>query len=291
MGKTAIILSLFVSAASQSAESQPPAAPARAGDIVEELRRTGRVALAGGQILVERHDLEWEGGRIEAVVTRPAAPGRHPGLLLVPGHSRTATDMLPQAVRFARAGFASVAVSQPGYGGSAGPPDFAGPRTFAALRAAAERFAAEPFVDPLRLGIYGYSRGALAAAALAARTDLFNASVVGGGIYDFRTAYDQITLEGIRANMAAEAGTSVEAIRFRSPIHDLEGLDGPMLIVHGAEDANAPPAQATALAARLTALGRPHQLIIVPGATHALSMNDIITPSIEFFRRHLLPEQ
>ncbi len=273
-------------AAAQPAATEPPP-QAGAADIVARLRETGRVELAGGQIVVERYDFRWEDASVEAVVTRPAAAGRHPGLLLVPGHSRSATDMLPQAVRFARAGFASVAVSQPGYGGSAGPADFAGPRTFAVLRAAAERFAAEPFVDPDRLGIYGYSRGALAAAELATRTDLFKASVVGGGIYDFRTAYDQVELEGIRANMAAEAGLGEEAVRFRSPVHDLEGLDGPMLIVHGAEDANAPPAQAQALAERLAALGRPHQLIIVPGGTHALSMNDIITPAAEFFRRHL----
>lgn len=281
-----IAIILLALALSHTAAAQPPG-KLGAADIAARLQEEGRVELAGGELIVERYDFEWQGARIEAVVTRPAAVGLHAALLLIPGHSRSAINMLPAAVRFARAGFASVAVSQPGYGGSTGPVDFAGPRTFAVLRAAAERFAREPFVDPRRMGVYGYSCGALAAAQLAARTDLFRATVVGGGIYDFRAAYDQVTLPGIRANMAAEAGLSEEAVRARSPINDLAGLDGPVLIVHGAEDANAPPAQARALAERLAALGRPHELVIVPGASHALAANDIVVPAIDFFRRHL----
>lgn len=265
-----------------------PSAPLTTADIAARLQATGRVEIAGGQIVIERYDFRHYGAAVEAVVTRPSAPGRHPGLLLIPGHTRTAIDMLPASVRFARAGFATVAVSQPGYGGSTGPADFAGPRTFAVLRATAERFAREPWVDAAHLGVYGYSRGALAAAELAARTDLFRAAVLGGGIYDFRAAYDQVGLAGIRENMAAEAGLSRAAVRFRSPIRDMAGLDGPVLIVHGEADANAPPAQARALDARLTALGREHELLILPGRDHGLPVADIVGPATAFFTRHLI---
>jgi dipeptidyl aminopeptidase/acylaminoacyl peptidase len=280
-----VVLAALLAPAAASA--QPPA-PLQAADIAARLRESGRVEIAGGQILIERYDFDRDGAHVEAVVTRPAGAAPYPGLLLVPGHTRTAIDMLPLSVRFARAGFATVAASQPGYGGSTGPTDFAGPRTFAALREAAERFAREPWVDAAHLGIYGYSRGALAAAELAARTDLFRAAVLGGGIYDFRTAYDQVALPGIRENMAAEAGLSDEAVRFRSPIRDMEGLDGPVLIIHGAEDGNAPPAQARALDARLTALGREHELLILPGRDHGLPVADIVVPATAFFTRHLI---
>ena len=270
-----------------AAVAQPPA-PLTAADIAARLHTTGRVEIAGGQILILRYDFSHDGAAVEAVVVRPAGAGPHPGLLLIPGHTRTAIDMLPASVRFARAGFATVAVSQPGYGGSSGPADFAGPRTFAVLRDAAERFAREPWVDAAHLGVYGYSRGALAAAELAARTDLFKASVLGGGIYDFRAAYDQVGLAGIRENMSAEAGLGAAAVRFRSPILDMAGLDGPVLIVHGADDANAPPAQARALDARLTALGRAHELLILPGRDHGLPVADIIGPAAAFFTRNLV---
>lgn len=280
-----ILLSTLLAPA--AALPQPPA-PLTTADIAARLHATGRIEIAGGQILIERYDFSHDGAPVEAVVVRPAAAGPHPGLLLIPGHTRTAIDMLPASVRFARAGFATVAVSQPGYGGSAGPPDFAGPRTFAVLRDAAGRFAREAYVDAAHLGVYGYSRGALAAAELAARTDLFRAAVLGGGIYDFRSAYDQVSLPGIRANMAAEAGLGRAAVRFRSPIRDMAGLDGPVLIVHGADDANAPPAQARALDARLTALGREHELLILPGRDHGLPVADIIGPATAFFTRNLV---
>ncbi|MFN3725682.1 MAG: alpha/beta hydrolase family protein [Allosphingosinicella sp.] len=290
--RTLLALALGLAVAS-AAQAQPPVPSGprslQASDLRAEIERNGRVELPTMGLVAERFDFDHDGARVEAVIVRPADAAPHPGLVLVPGHSRTAYDMLPQAIRFARAGFATVAVSQPGYGGSAGAADFAGPRTVAALQAAAERFASQPFVDRTRLGIYGYSRGALAAASLAARTDLFKASVLGGGIYDFRAAYDQVGLAGIRANMEAEAGLSDEAIRARSPINDMAGLDGPVLIIHGDQDANAPPAQARALADRLTALGREHRLVLVPGGGHALSMNDVVVPAIEFFTRALQP--
>ena len=263
------------------------AAPLDAASIRARLKAGETVQIASGRILVERYDFTHNGASVEALVVRPVGSDAMPGLVLIPGYSRTAYDLLPVAVRFARAGFATLSVSQPGFGGSTGPADFAGPRTFAALHAAAQRFAAEPYVDPARLGVYGYSRGALAAAQLATRTDLFRAAVLGGGIYDFAAAYRQVTLPGIRSNMAAEAGTTEAAVRFRSPIHDVQGLDGPVLIIHGADDLNAPPEQASALAERLTKLGRPHELIILAGRAHELSVNDVATPATGFFQRHL----
>ena len=260
--------------------------PGDAASIRARVEAEGEVRLGGGRVIVSRYTFRHGEGEVEAVLTRSSGGGARPGIVLVPGYSRTAWDMLPVAVRLDREGFATVAVTQPGFGGSTGPADFVGPRTYAALLAAAERFAAEPFVDRARLGVYGYSRGGLAAAQLAARTDLFRAAVLGGGIYDFAAAYRQVPV-GIAANMLAEAGAGDEAARFRSPIHDMAGLDGPVLVVHGELDESASPEQARALARRLAELGRPHELVIVPGAGHALGLDAIMGPAIPFLRRHL----
>ncbi|HYJ30537.1 MAG TPA: alpha/beta fold hydrolase [Allosphingosinicella sp.] len=264
----------------------PAQLPADAAAIRARVEAEGEVRIGGGRLIVARYGFRHGEGDVEAVIVRPAAPGPHAGIVMVPGYSRTAWDMLPVALRLAREGFATVAVTQPGFGGSTGPADFVGPRTFAVMLAAAERFAAEPFVDRGRLGVYGYSRGGLAAAQLAARTDLFKAAVVGGGVYDFEAAYRQVP-RWIAANMRAEAGTGAEAIRFRSPIHDMSGLDGPILIVHGAEDDRASPDQARALARRLATLGREHELVIVPGRGHGIGLAEIMGPAVPFFRRHL----
>ena len=70
-------------------------------------------------------------------------------------------------VRFARGGFTVLAVSQPGYGKSEGPPDFVGPNTIAVLEQGVGLLAASPYADPHRLGVFGYSRGGLVLRMLA----------------------------------------------------------------------------------------------------------------------------
>lgn len=285
----AVLLSTLLIAlpAGVTAEPPPAASSLSLEDVKERLAKDGRVVLQSMNVIVERADFSSEEGKVEAIVARPIGGNDLPGLMVIPGHNRTAGDMLPQLLRFAKSGFVVMSVSQPGYGASLGPADFVGPRTFAALEKAASRLAAMPGVDPSRLGVYGYSRGALAAAQLATRTDHFRASVLGGGIYDFPSALEQVTIPAIRQNMESEAGRSEDAMRYRSPIHDLAGLDGPVLIIHGDADENAPVAQARMLDQALTALGRDHELRLVPGGTHALGMADVVIPAIAFFKEAL----
>ena len=75
-----------------------------------------------------------------------------------------------------------------------------------------------------------------------------------------------------------------EAIRSRSPIRDVGAIAGPVPIIHGEDDANAPLAQAKALDAALTRAGKPHHLVVVPGKGHALDVNDIAGQAVPFFQ-------
>jgi pimeloyl-ACP methyl ester carboxylesterase len=125
---------------------------------------------------------------LEATSFRPTGSGPFPGVLLIPGYQRPAKNYVPLGIRLAQDGFASVAVTQPGFGKSAGPPDFVGPKTIAALTEGYRKLRRESYVDPARLGMFGYPRGAMAA-------------VFGAGIYDFQRAYDDSTLPGVRQNM------------------------------------------------------------------------------------------
>ena len=59
------------------------------------------------------------------------------------------------------------------------------------------------------MGIYGYSRGGMAASLLAVKLDDVQAVVLGAGIYDFKEAYDEVTIKGIKGiceNMENETG-------------------------------------------------------------------------------------
>src|SRR5262245_52874913 len=66
--------------------------------------------------------------RLEAVITRPAASGRYPLVLVNHGSPRSADDRVNSAARltapaieFARRGWAAGIVARRGYGGSQGP--------------------------------------------------------------------------------------------------------------------------------------------------------------------------
>ncbi len=58
-------------------------------------------------------------------------------------------------------GYVAAAVSQPGYGNSTGPPDFCGPVTQSAALDAIGFLRRQAFVNPNKIGLYGYSRGAI----------------------------------------------------------------------------------------------------------------------------------
>jgi dipeptidyl aminopeptidase/acylaminoacyl peptidase len=146
---------------------------------------------------------------------------------MIPGHKAmelASKDRNRRVQRSSKDGFASVAVSQPRFGKSAGSPDFVGPKTIAALTEGYRKLRQECYVDPARMGIFGYSRGAMAASLFAVDLDDVKAAVFGADIYAFQRAYDENTLPGVRQNMRDGAGMTEEAVRERSSILKMERL-------------------------------------------------------------------
>lgn len=232
------------------------------------------------------YDYSVDGQRVEALLFRPAATTPAPGVLLIPGYQRTAQNLIPMGKGLAEAGFASLAVSQPGFGQSEGPADFVGPKTLKALTAAYRKLQGEPFVNPKLMGIYGYSRGGMAASLLAVQIDDVKAAVFGAGVYDFKKAYDDSPLPGVRNNMKMETGMTAEAIRDRSSILRMEALKCPVLILHGEKDKNVPVSQALLLRDRLAALHKDFEIKLFPDREHAIGP-EVIPITVDFFQRKL----
>ncbi len=127
-------------------------------------------------------------GGLEALLVRPNEPGRYPLVLIAHGSPRsveahpkmTPSAMLPQAVEFARRGWAAVVVMRRGYGDSGGDwtdsygpcanPDFvaAGKAGAADLKAAIDFLVSRPDIDPSRVISVGVSAGGFATVALTA---------------------------------------------------------------------------------------------------------------------------
>jgi len=258
--------------------------------VIEALDKDGRVVLDQGKVLALKYDYTADGDAVEAIAFRPVAEGQYPAVLLIPGFSRTARDYIPLGLRFAKEGFECVAVTQRGFGKSAGQPDFVGPKTLAALEAGFRKFRTEPYVDGSRMGVFGYSRGAMAASLLAVRlkdTEV-RAAVFAAGIYDFKRAYDDIKLPGIRANMKREAGLSEAAMQARTSVTKMADLACPVLILHGEKDENAPVSQAYLLRDRLTALNKEFELKTFPDRDHDLGRQNLNDATLAFFKRKLM---
>jgi len=237
-------------------------------------------------VKVCKYDYISDGLSIEALSFRPAGDGRFPGVLLIPGYQRTALDLISLGTALARNGFAAVAVSQPSFGKSQGKADYVGPLTLKVLTDGFRKFKKESYVDADRMGIYGYSRGGMAASLLAVRLDDVRAAVFGAGIYDFQKAHDEVKIPGIRENMEKETGMTEAAVKERSSVFQMEKLKCPVLILHGEKDENVPVSQAYLLRDRLTALKKDFEIKLYPDRPHGIGP-EVTTETIDFFKRRL----
>ena len=284
---TAIAMAL-VTAHARPASANPPQAPSQLeNDIGKGIDKEGCLILES-KAQVCKSDYQFDGKSVEAISFRPAGEGRFPGVLLIPGYERTARNLIPLGVRLANHGFAALAVTQPGFGKSQGPPDFVGPHTLATLTAGYQRLRQEAFVDASRMAIYGYSRGGMAASLLVLQLGDVKAAVLGAGVYDFQRAYDESTLPGVRKNMLQETGMTKDAVRVRSSILRMDQLKCPVLILHGGKDVNVPVSQALVLRERLTQLHKDFEIKIFPDREHSIGP-EVGDLTVNFFQRKLQP--
>ena len=72
-------------------------------------------------------------------------------VLAVDGWAKFGQPPAPHQPKLAHDGIVAVAVSQPGYGKSDGPPDYCGPVTQEATRAVLAEMRRLPFIDPKRI--------------------------------------------------------------------------------------------------------------------------------------------
>ena len=230
--------------------------------------------------------------KVEVFWTKPAEPGPWPAILFIHGHQEQIRNGGEAFVRTGRLGsmagrgYVAAALSQPGYGHSDGPPDFCGPFTQAAVVAAIEFLRQQPFVQPQKVALYGYSRGAIVASMVATQDPQLAAVILGAGAYNFFRWYPT-PLRGIDANIEREAGTSAEAFRARSALYHADKITAPVLLLHGAQDERVPVQQTEAFAEKLQAQGVPVKVKIFPDTKHGIPIEEQYREIYPFLEQYL----
>jgi dipeptidyl aminopeptidase/acylaminoacyl peptidase len=219
--------------------------------------------------------------------------GTRPGVVFNRGsvvRDDFAGELLVTFHRLARAGFTVIAPMYRQSGGGEGRDEMGG-ADVADLMRTLDVAASLRTVDTGRMFMYGESRGGMmtfqairdgyplrAAAVYGAFTDL-------AGLLEATPRFRPAAMEMWPDYPARRA----EIDRRRSALSWPEKLTVPLLIMHGGQDSDVPPAQSLALAARLQELGRPYELIVRAGANHVLGQwtAERDAHAIEWFQRHM----
>ena len=133
--------------------------------------------------------------------------------------------------------------------------------------AGAEWLKQQPYVDPKRIAVYGWSYGGyMTLKLLQAAQGTYAAGVSGAPVTRWEL-YDTHYTERFLGNPAIDPKPYEAA----SALNDAAKMTDPVLIIHGMADDNVVFENTTALIAKLQEAKRPFELMVYPGATHAIT--------------------
>ena len=128
-----------------------------------------------------------------------------------------------------------------------------------------------PFVDPERIGVFGWSYGGyMTLMCLMQAPDAFAAGVAGAPVTDW-ALYDTHYTERYLSTPQLNA----EGYRRSNVLEYADKLSRPLLLVHGMADDNVLFAHSTALMKKLQDLQKPFDLMTYPGGKHGLIRQNV----------------
>ena len=125
--------------------------------------------------------------------------------------------------------------------------------------------------DRARLGIMGGSYGGYAVmVAVTEYPDLFSAGVNLFGMVNFETFFEHTEpwMAAISGTEYGDPKTQKDLLRKLSPIHKLDGVRTPLLVLHGKNDTNVPVVEAEQVVDNLKARNVPVKYILFPDEGH-----------------------
>ena len=150
--------------------------------------------------------------------------------------------------------------------------------------------ASQAFVDPKRIGVFGWSYGGfMSLRLLAAASDKIAMGVAVAPVTDWALYDTHYTEQFIGATPKANP----EAYKNSGVFAHLDGLKSPLLLVHGMADDNVLFTNTTRLIDALVNRGVQFELMTYPGAKHGISsragQRHVYATIEAFFKKHLAP--
>ena len=150
---------------------------------------------------------------------------------------------------------------------------------------AARYLASLPYVDPDRIGIYGWSYGGfMALNCILKGNDVFRAAIAVAPVTSWRF-YDTIYTE-IYNGLPQDNPSGYDD---NSPIHFADRLKGKLLIAHGTGDDNVHIQNTYEMMTKLGEYDKPFELYVYPDRNHGMgpSRHHLMERCIEFVQRNL----
>ncbi len=168
--------------------------------------------------------------------------------------------------------------------------------SIADIKASTDALVAKGIADPKRLGIMGGSYGGyMVMAGVTEYPDMFTAGANLFGIVNFESFFRE-TEPWMAAISTTEYGDPVKEsamLKSLSPIHKLDRIRTPLIVLHGANDTNVPVVEAEQIVASLKGRGVPVKYTLFPDEGHGWrkTPNRVrsTTEIVGFFVDHLKP--
>ena len=217
-------------------------------------------------LLADVHDVRFGSNRELRGWLLPSKNGA--AVIFLHGTGADRTQLEPEAELLASHGFGVLLYDSPGHGESGGAVRWSAPER-EALRAAIDVLTHEPTVDPRKLGVYGFSAGAMVSTQVAASDQRVRALVLSGA---FSSTAALTRFQNRRYGSLSELPAlwaDVWASGSRETLRPVDVISliapRPVLMLAGEDDPVVPRDETNAL---FEAAREPKTLLTVPGAGH-----------------------
>jgi len=254
-------------------------------------------------------DVELDRLLIHVEAARPAGEGPFPTVIVHPEGNKSADAMQGVIWDLAQHGYAAIAADYERR------VDGGFERSLFAWRSESDAVAilqvvrGYKVVDQDRIGLLGFSQGGVFSLLIAAYAPQRIRAVVSYyPVTDFpawlgktRSGFGEDIAYGfVRRYFRSQAGPVSDEEYQRllvaaSPYYVAELIEAPVLLVHGDRDTTAPVEESRRMAERLTALGKPVELLVVPGGVHIFNFRQrqqaelAWEATLRWFDRYLQP--